>query len=85
MTNYIDTEKLIDNIRIYKGIYKAESITFDAIAKIIEKQPTIDAVEVVRCKDCKYKTKMGFCLKLADHECFWNTPADFFCKWGEKE
>ncbi len=49
----------------------------------LEAAPTIDAVEVVRCKDCKYKTRMGFCLKLADHECFWNTPADFFCKMGE--
>ena len=26
----------------------------EAILRVIEEQPTVDAVEVVRCKDCRY-------------------------------
>ena len=37
--------------------------------------PTIDAVEVVRCKDCKtYET---------DYMCFFRKPDDF-CSYGER-
>lgn len=42
-------------------------IGFDAIKKVIDDAPTIDAVDVVRCKDCKHysvkgkTTQFGFC------------------------
>ena len=42
-------------------------IGFDAINRVIDEAPTIDAVEVVRCKDCKHysvkgrTTQFGFC------------------------
>lgn len=42
-------------------------IGFDAIKGVIDDAPTIDAVEVVRCKDCKHysvkgkTTQFGFC------------------------
>ena len=29
--------------------------------RLIEMQPTVDAVEVVRCKDCKYWAKYNAC------------------------
>jgi hypothetical protein len=34
-------------------------IGFDAIKRVIDDAPTIDAVEVVRCKDCKHKYVSG--------------------------
>ena len=34
-------------------------IGFDAIKGVIDDAPTIDAVEVVRCKDCKHKYVSG--------------------------
>lgn len=41
-----------------------------------EDAPTIDAVPVVRCKDCKtYKT---------DYMCFFRNPDDF-CSYGERK
>lgn len=53
---------------------------------VIENQPTVDAVEVVRCEKCKYwKDKMyaeplkGFC---EIHE--FCTENDEFCNWGAK-
>lgn len=30
-------------------------LTLMGIAQLLDEQPTIDAVEVVRCKDCKHK------------------------------
>ena len=62
-------------------------------AKQIADAPTVDAVEVVRCKDCKYycqdKINGVICRHPAldfDTECFdhWiNTNPDDFCSYGE--
>ena len=60
----------------------------DAIDAIIDSAPTIDAVEVVRCKDCKWWNDYY-------RECEspnWNNgtdeyivqPAGMFCGWGER-
>ena len=44
--------------------------------KEIDKAPTIDAVPVVRCKDCKY-----FKTRLCENE---NNHDDWFCADGER-
>ena len=47
------------------------------LAKIIDNTPTVDAVPVVRCKDCKHWLKGdGSCFPHAD----WND----FCSNGER-
>lgn len=59
---------------------------FEALAET----PTIDAVPVVRCKDCRYylKNELGVMLCYND---FWNdayavhTNADDFCYYGERK
>ena len=49
--------------------------------------PTIDAVPVVRCKDCEYWNKryeaMGMCMKHNAIVTF--TKPDFYCAWGERK
>ena len=58
----------------------------DAVDKV-EAAPTIDAVPVVRCKDCKYWNKryeaMGMCMKHNAIVTF--TKPDFYCAWGERK
>ena len=53
----------------------------------LEDAPTIDAVPVVRCKDCKYWNKryeaMGMCMKHNAILTF--TKPDFYCAWGERK
>ena len=54
---------------------------------IIDDQPTVDAVEVVRCKDCKYWSGYGgrckhFGSPLAN-TVHYTKPADF-CSYGER-
>ena len=59
----------------------------DMALHAIEKQPTVDAVPVVRCKDCKYCYAEGFvnvhnvCEKHYD---FGNVDDDWFCADGER-
>ena len=57
------------------------------IGYMIRKRPTVDAVEVVRCKDCKYwqDNNDGY----PHEECRWwhgETPDDNdFCSYGERK
>lgn len=51
----------------------------NAVANIIN-APTVDAVEVVRCKDCVYFWD-GVCTAHTDAIC---TDENEFCSWGER-
>lgn len=59
----------------------------DAIDAIVESAPTVDAVEVVRCKDCK---KYIPCQKLPIGTSKWCDLFDRatcemnYCGWGER-
>ena len=92
MADYINREKLLkeqfskDRYLLYYG---------DAYILVddIKSAPSIDAVEVVRCKDCKFYVDGYLCCKLGlcvenDYLCSKLgvcVENDFFCKWGEKE
>lgn len=39
---------------------KAIKRVMDKVEKYIDAQPTADAVKVIRCKDCKYRSKEWF-------------------------
>lgn len=58
MSRYIDREDLLKNLKQFAP----EHLT-PLIVMLIEKQPTADVVEVVRCKDCKYLSKNKFYCK----------------------
>ena len=45
----------------------------------IDKMPTIDAVEVVRCKDCGHYHE-----NLCPMWCYTETKPDNFCSYGER-
>lgn len=47
----------------------------------IEHAPTVDAVEVVRCKDCKFfVSDMEWCEADDEHR----AEPDAFCSWAER-
>ena len=50
--------------------------------------PIVDAVEVVRCKDCKYNYHNMIPSGEAEHGCTkcieLPITADFYCSWGER-
>ena len=62
---------------------------WNGLLGLIEKAPTVDAVVVTRCKDCKHYD-MGVCLKIYSdgsvHPAAWQSrkPEDF-CSYGERK
>ena len=52
------------------------------VCETIDEQPTIDAVEVVRCRDCKhYDPSDGYCEFIGDYD----FDENFYCGNGERK
>ena len=90
----INVNKVIDEMQkcIDESPYERDSIasyTFGAIIECLKQEPTVDAVEVVRCKDCKYWWKE---VELCTHpKCcdgmvaVVEAPKTHFCSYGERK
>lgn len=51
--------------------------------EILKKEPSVDAVEVVRCKDCKWFGHAGCAIRIVDDS---DSPSDSdYCSFGESE
>lgn len=89
----IDANALMDVIRQheYRLATKQGSIDYGmftlGIQQAVDEQPTVDAVYVVRCKDCKQGEidDPDFPDEYYCHEgCGWN-KGDFYCAYGEQK
>ena len=80
---------LIENQqRRIEALMKANDSLKDAIARrdkqiedmnhMLDKMPTIDAVPVVQCKDCKHRFKDSWCEYVDDDD-------SFYCAMGQRE
>ena len=58
-------------------------IGFDAIKEVIDEASTIDAVVVVRCKDCRFWKNEHLCLVMSRYGSI-DTKAEHYCSWGER-
>ena len=60
---------------------------WNGLINIINDAPTVDAVPVVRCKDCKYGSydskQNGAMICLRTNDGFWRKETDF-CNYGER-
>lgn len=93
MPRLIDADALIEYLKEMWGKWD-EDDWYEAQAKdamqddirIVEKQPTVDAVPVVRCKECYYKDEK----RIMDEDALWcrkhhmYVTADWFCADGEQ-
>ena len=68
MSRYIDADALLNNLPDHLP-YKA------SVKRVLIQAPTEDVVEVVRCKDCKYKII---------HTCPITGTKTLFCDYGIK-
>ena len=57
------------------------SLTDREILKLIDQQPTIDAVPVIRCKDCVWFDEKVPCCRLHSRAVFKKEKQ--FCSWAE--
>lgn len=74
-----------DELKKLRDKYIRGEIKFDDEYDLIDKCPTIDAVHVVRCKDCKYHDEGEhyiYCWALKT-KC--PNDSEFFCKYGKLE
>ena len=84
----IDADKLHLLLRKYTSDANSYDRGWDdAVFEIAEHMPTIDAVGVVRCENCKWCYD-GYCSRFDDlipfgHESYeWR---DYYCSYGEKK
>ena len=75
MSRYIDQEDLLKNLKQF-----APEHLSPLIVSLIEKQPTADVVEVVRCKDCTEWDK-------DEYECshWYGFREDDYCSYGARK
>ena len=81
-----DTEHVYSNGTEYVPIYRMKQY-FEHCRN--QQRPTIDAVPVVRCRDCKHYD-MGVCLKIysdgnAHPEAWQSRKPEDFCSYGERK
>ncbi len=67
---------------IYRGALLADLLEKGFLPAIvqrsIERAPAVDAVEVVRCKDCKHRYSDSWCEYVDDDD-------NFYCVRGERK
>ncbi len=73
-------------------IVGCKAVPMDGVIEFIQTRPTVDAVEVVRCKDCKHWIRQAdFCpfecqiFNSAYETTGYHTNADDFCSYGERK
>ena len=77
MARLIDADRALEIVHD-QGIAHPNAYHLTNYATIIlQEAPTVDAVEVVRCKDCKY-----FKTRLCENE---DNYDDWFCADGERK
>ena len=95
MTRYIDADALFINLDGMMAVSPTGYIHGDTVADMISDAPTVDAVPVIRCKDCKHFGKpacpMVFSLPIKSEqrtsgwvETFRN-GADDYCSRAERK
>ena len=86
MSELIDREALKEAVKRYadepikKKDRKCQAICLDMLGTI-DAQPTIDAVEVVRCGECKWFIGVGHYCKYCREKI---KRTDGYCSYGER-
>lgn len=74
----VDLDAVIDHLEVEWG--------YEGIREDLYSLPVVDAVPVVRCKDCKYGSydskQNGAMICLRTNDGFWRKETDF-CSYGE--
>ncbi len=83
----IDADALKAKFPVIEKI--AEDLWYGAAIRVaIDRAPTVDAVEVVRCKDCKKSQKWKNAFGAEGLKCYLlcaDIDPDDFCSYGERK
>lgn len=76
--------RLIDADALPK--YTGYALSADEVATAVENAPTIDAVTVVRCKDCMWYEPLNDCKPFdCEYSGMYGVTKDDFCSYGERK
>ncbi len=88
MRRYIDADRIDWQLIIPTNPTTAEENMIYRARKLVESQPKADVVEVVRCKDCKFR-KIEFVWNGKRYKMCANTDYptddDAYCSYGERK
>ena len=100
MAEYIDKKELYQKLFltpdgkriIFRDIDNLPTIvTLEKLHKIILKFPIVDAVEVVRCKDCQFSREVDIrepkykCINICREGCTQWLDSDDYCSYGVRK
>ena len=74
-----------ENTNLIDAIGRNEFKDRQDIIDLINNQPTVYAVPVVRCKDCKYHDEGDNYIYCCALQTKCPNDSEFFCKYGELE
>ena len=87
MTDYIKREDAIEAVMNTECVFAEDGTTYQKTIDVVRGLNNIDradAVEVVRCKECKYKRdSLGNCGRIPWREV--HLGEDGFCSCGERK
>ena len=82
----IDADALKEHVKKYTSVFA--KYDWREICEMLNDAPTVDAVEVVRCKDCKHNYHNMIPAGEAEYGCTkcieLPITAYFYCAWGER-
>lgn len=89
MVRLIDADA-IEHCLVIGGRRHGKTIISEIIRRAIQTAPTVDAVPVIRCKDCRYydygeNPSESWSLCIAHINRYFQTCADNFCSWAERK
>ena len=71
----IDADALMDKV----------NNTFAPFVTLLSDAPTIDAVQVIHCKDCIFRDKFGYCVAPMGEVGCARVDDDDFCSCGSRK
>lgn len=78
--------RLIRAVDLMKRTDRYPPYISDTVRKELRYVPTVDAVEVIRCKDCVFFHRYGFKLEYTECRRFdCHAPKDGYCCWAERK
>lgn len=78
--------RLIDADKLPK--YTGYALSASDVAIAVESAPTVDAVPVVRCAECRHRDPEDHkcdCGAMERQRCPFPVDDDYFCKYGERK
>lgn len=77
------TSDLIDRDALKEAVNLKLPLTNYTTCKIIDAQPTVDAVAVVRCKDCKFVSYNEYLISYWCNKFKGRRNEDGYCSFGK--